>query len=111
METEIRNAIIESTQLGKEDHGLMTAMIIVKYNESVKQGFGGYTLDEYDNKKDKRVGHAWGMEFIMRVLEVVGVENWEDLPGHHIRVKFTPTKILAIGNILEDVWFDPSELK
>ena len=106
---EIKNAIIESTSLGNEDHGIMTVWLCFNY-EGFGQSFGGYSLDNYDEKKDKRIGTAYGCEFIKRILEVVGVEKWEDLKGKHIRVKTTPEKVLAIGNIIEDKWFDPEEL-
>ena len=49
-------------------------------------------------------------EIIKSILDVVDVEEWEDLPGKHVRVKAEHTKVHAIGNILEDKWFDPKEL-
>ena len=107
----IKNARIESTMLGTEDHGIMTAWLMLDYN-GVGQGFGGYGFDnpiknEYGGFR-KREGIAWGMEYIIRVLKVVGVTKWEDLPGKFIRVKCTHTGILEIGNILKDEWFNPS---
>jgi hypothetical protein len=50
------------------------------------------------------------MEFIARVLDVVGVDSWEELPGKHIRVDHDEWgPIHRIGNIIEDKWFDPNE--
>lgn len=106
---EIKNAIIENTSLGTEGHGIMTIWLHLNYGGS-GQGFGGYSLDDYDEKKEKRIGTAYGCEFIKRILEVVGVEKWEDLKGKHIRVKATLGKVLSIGNIVEDKWFNPEEL-
>lgn len=115
---ETRNAIIEGTMLGYEDHGILTAMLILDYGGS-GQGFGGYQLDTYrrpgpDNEEDYggRAAHKACGFLIQRILETVGVEKWEQLKGKHIRVKTTWSKILAIGNILEDKWFEPEkELK
>ena len=111
---EIKNAKIESTMLGIEDHGIMTCYLYLDYGDSGHQGFGGYGLDE--PKKDKndefvgRVGSAWGMQFIMKILDVVGVEKWEDLPGKYVRVEAEHDKVHKIGNITKDKWFSPKEL-
>ena len=100
------NAKIESTHLGFEDHGIMTFWITLNYGGS-HQGFGGYALDNpQDGKRVPTVlvGHA-----VQRILKVVGVSKWEDLKGKYVRVKRTEVGATAIGNILENEWFDPSE--
>jgi hypothetical protein len=109
------NAKIDSTMLGVEDHGIMTCMIGLDYGGS-HQGFGGYSFDGPKGRKSKtgdRIGTAFGCEFIRRVLEVVGVETWEQLKGKHVRVKREGGwngSIVSIGNIIKDDWFDPKEL-
>lgn len=95
---EIRNAKIESTMLGFEDHGIFTYMIHLNYGGS-GQGFGGYVL-----------GGDYGTNTIKKILEVVGVDKWEDLIEKHVRVEAEFNKIHRIGNILEDEWFDPKVL-
>ena len=103
---EIRNARIESTMLGVEDHGILTCSVHLDYG-GTGQSFGGFGLDEWVEEKKCRCGTAYGMEFIRRVLGVVGVERWEDLPGKHVRVKAEYCKVHALGNILKDEWFCP----
>jgi len=71
---------IEYTHLGFEDHGIMSFMIGFDFGTS-GQGFGGYALDNYDKEVEKRIGTAYGMEAIMRILRATGVEKWEDLVG------------------------------
>ena len=105
---EIKNARITSTTLGPEDHGIMTANLNLDYGGSM-QGFGGYSLDVYDDKLKKRVPHIALAQFITRVMEVVGVEKWEDLKGKVLRVKGEHGNIHAIGHYLEDKWFNPAE--
>lgn len=105
---ETKNARIASTMLGIEDHGILSSFIHLEYDGG-GQGFGGYSLDtpvkgSYDFK---RVGTAWGMEFIRRVLDTLGVNNWEQLPGTHCRVKAEHCKVHAIGHIIKDKWFSP----
>jgi hypothetical protein len=108
MELEIRNAKIISVFLGYEDHGILTAMLNLDYGSSA-QGFGGYQLDSYSKENSSRIPTKACGFFIQRVLEVVGVTNWEALEGKHIRVKSTWGKVHAIGNVLKDEWFNPEE--
>ena len=113
-ETQIKNAIIKSTMLGYEDHGILTAFVTLDYGGS-GQGFGGRAFDEpikdpLTNDFISRRGVAYGMEWIARVLNTVGVESWEKLPGTPVRVKMDIGKVYAIGHYLEDKWFDPKEL-
>lgn len=102
--TEIKNARIESTNLGFEGHGIFSYMIFLDYGGS-GQGFGGYAL-----------GGDYAERTITGILTAVGVDNWEDLKGKYVRVSFGNeaagfgNKIKAIGNIIEDKWFDPKEL-
>jgi hypothetical protein len=109
------NAKIESTMLGYEDHGIMTCFLHLRQGSSC-QGFGGYGLDDAP-PKDKR-GNRHGDRqpnklagfWIKRILETVGVDNWEDLPGKFIRVDGEEFgDIFGIGNITEDKWFYPKK--
>jgi hypothetical protein len=104
----IKNAIIESTMLGREDHGIMTWMIFIKFDKCVHCGVGGYALDGYDSHTETRVCVAESMESIVKVLDVVGVDKWEDLPGKYIRFEDNGwgSTITKIGNIIDDKWFD-----
>ena len=105
---ETKNAVIESTMLGIEDHGIMTCFLYLNYGGS-GQGFGGYGLDGFDKAKDKRVGTAWGMEFVRRVLETFEVDSWEKLSGKHCRVVADYGKVYRIGHIIKERWFDPEK--
>ncbi len=93
-----KNAKITSTMLGIEDHGIMTFRLHLDYGGG-GQGFGGYGLS--DNHK--------GIKVIKEVLRVVGVREWEDLPGKLIRVRAESSKVHSIGNALDECWLDLSE--
>ena len=105
----IENAVIEGTMLGREDHGIMTCYLHCSMNGS-GQGFGGYSFDSWNEKKKRRIGHAFGMEMIAAILRTVGVETWETLPGRHVRIDHDYSKVYRLGHIIEDRWFDPQEL-
>ena len=108
----IKNAVIESTMLGVEDHGIMTCFLNLNYGGS-GQGFGGYGLDEPIKKNGKfirRQGSAYGMEFIKRILETLEVETWEKLKGEKIRVEAEEWgEIYKIGHYIKDKWFEPKK--
>ncbi len=109
---ELKNALIEDTMLGYEDHGIMTCFLYLDYGDSGAQGAGGYCLDTPKKEKDgkfSRKGVALGMDLIMRILNIVGVSKWEDLKGKHIRVKASLSGVQAIGNFLKDDWLDFKE--
>lgn len=104
--SEIKNAKIRSTMLGREDHGILTFMIFIDFDECVTCGVGGYSLDHHDRETDKRIIYPYSMELISEILDVVGVDRWEDLPGKYIRFHDNGwgKTITKIGNIIEDKW-------
>lgn len=98
---ETRNAIIRSVRLGFEDHGILTAWLDLDYG-SVCQGFGGWNL--------QAIGANYCGEFVKGCLNVVGVNEWGDLPGKTIRVRQEHEHCHSIGHIVEDRWFNPRDL-
>ena len=104
---ETKNAIIESASLSTGERGFLDCWLTLDYGGS-GQGFGGYVLylpKSYSHHELKSVaGH-----FIFRVLEIAGVESWDKLKGRTIRVKCEHSKVHAIGHIVRDDWFNPSE--
>lgn len=105
--TEIKNAVITSTQLTIADHGYLSAWIMVDYGGS-GQGFGGYNLGSVYKGYDSSAGNAAAL-FIIRCCKVCGVMRWEDLKGQPIRVEADHNGIRAIGNFIEDDWFYPAQ--
>jgi len=99
------NARITSTTLGYEDHGIMTWFLDLDYGGS-GQGAGGYVLNGYDKENNKKTPSIWCGKTIMAILDVLGVDKWEALPGTYIRVKYDYDKVHAIGHLLKDQWLD-----
>lgn len=102
-EIETTNAIIKRTELGKEDHGIFTFFLHLDYGHS-GQGAGGYSLSQSIDGEDWFVPSFGGL--INEILNTVGVENWEDLPGKHIRVRYDRSKVHEIGHFLDDRWLN-----
>jgi hypothetical protein len=104
---ETRNAVITGARLTTADRGLLSAWLYLDYG-GISQGFGGYALylpkTFTHHKQDGIAGH-----FIWRVMEVAGVEEWDELEGKTIRVRCSHSKVEAIGHIIKDDWFDPEK--
>lgn len=108
-EINTRNAVIESARITNDDHGLLSAWLTLDYGGS-SQGFGGYSLYLPDNfTHHDPSGPNYAGHFIWRVMEIAGVSEWGDLPGKTIRVRCEHIKVHAIGHIVKDDWFNPSE--
>ena len=105
----IENALIESVDLSMADHGCLTLAMTLK-GGGWGVVYGGYCLGKgYLGADDNFFsGSASGMEYLMRIMDTVGVERFQNLKGKYVRVAIKglsgPVKI--IGNILEDKWFD-----
>ncbi len=103
----IQNAIIKNTFLGF-DYPLFTFELSLDIQDGTGCCFGGMALDEYDKWEKKRIVTQRGGEAIQRILEVVGVDSWEELKGKYVRVetKGLTQPIKKIGNIMKDEWVD-----
>ncbi len=104
----IQNAVITSAEISNDDHGLLTAWLMLDYGGS-GQGFGGIALYLPKSFNHHRVDMGFAGHWIWRVMEIAGVSRWSQLPGKTIRVR-KPEEyggIDAIGHIVKDDWFDP----
>lgn len=102
------NAKIKETRLGYESHGIFTFFLVVELEGGCSIGIGNIALDEWNDNEKRRIGTAIGLDMIIGILEVVGVKNWEDLPGKYIRVNKVGLgeSIKVIANVLDDRTID-----
>ena len=104
------NVKITNVSLTMADHGCLTFWITV---EGAEWGcsIGGYCIGNGFLGADKFSGYGSGLEAMMRIMDVVGVEKWEDLKGKYVRIKTEgwDGTVTCIGNILKDKWFDLKE--
>lgn len=107
---EIKNAKITKVDLSMADHGVLTLEMVL---EGSGWGcvFGGYVLGHgYLDSKDFS-GSPKGIEEIMRIMDVVGVERFNEMEGKYVRVETGEwgSSIKKIGNIIKNKWFDYNE--
>lgn len=104
----IENALITNVDLSMADHGcLELAMTLEGGNWGVV--YGGYCLGKgYLGADDDFFdGSAAGMEYLMRIMDTVGVEKFQDLKGKYVRVAIKRgDSVKIIRNIVKDKWFD-----
>ena len=105
---ETLNARIKQTKLGFIGNDILTFDLILDVQGGGGVIVGGYPLAQYDKTVQKIVGTAKGSSLIMRILEVVGVDTWEELEGKYIRIKgcHLDDRVTAIGNIMDEDWVD-----
>lgn len=108
---EILNAKITSTKLTMEDHGCLSFWIFLE-GSGWGIGYGGYCIGHgYLGADVFMAENGDGLEAMMRIMDVVGVDTWEELKGKFVRVKTNGwgSKVDVIGNIMEDRWFNIKE--
>lgn len=99
---DVKNAIITSVSMSNGDHGVLSAWLHLDFG-GTGQGFGGYCLYAPLSKSGKDYTGQW----IWRCMEIGGVDEWAALKGRPIRVRGDHSRIVAIGHILNDDWFEP----
>ena len=109
----IENVKIESVSLTMADHGCLTFWLAVQGN-GWGVGIGGYCIGHgFLGADDDEIAaeRGEGLEAMMHIMNVVGVEKWEDLKGKYCRVEKGSwgDPINKIGNLIEDRWFDLKE--
>lgn len=83
MEWVRRNALIESTMFGWEDHGILTFSLGLDYG-GTHQAAGCLSLSG-----GKPTSYAYrGLELLADILRVVGVDEWEKLKGQPVVALF-----------------------
>ena len=99
---------IESTSLGYEDHGILTAYLSCTGN-GTGVVIGGFALDRAvrGDGKTSREGTAYGLDHIIQIMRTVGVSRWEELPGKRVVVLFEDAnawggKARGIANLVDD---------
>ena len=107
----IENAKITNVSISMSDHGCLTFWLTLEgYGWGVS--YGGYCIGKgYLGADEFSAENGGGLVAMMRIMNTIGVEKWEDLVGKYCRVKTVGwgSTIKVIGNIMKDQWFDIGE--
>ena len=98
---------VEYFNFGIKDHGILTFMVGLDF-KGTGQGFGGYSLDSYDKKTEKRIGTVFGTECVLRLLRCFGVDDVSKIKGkpclalYKIPYETFSSKIVGIAPLPSD---------
>lgn len=106
---EVQNARITSVDLSM-DHGCLTLEMLLEGN-GWGVTYGNRVIGKGYLDAKEFTGSAKGTEYLMRIMDVVGVERFNELKGKYVRVvaKGWGGTVDIIGNIIRDKWFDQKE--
>lgn len=105
----IENARIISADLTMEDHGCLTLYMTLE-GSGFGCVYGGYCLGHGYLGADNFDGSPQGIEYIMRLMDTVGVSTLSGLAGKYVRIAISEQNtVKIIGNILDERWFDPEK--
>ena len=109
------NGIITSISLDIDKHSTTKVSLIL--NIGIKSSIRDInfmpivlmTILSDDECHDDTLRFQKGIKALMRIMEVIGVDKFEDIKGKYVRlafVKYDDSTAKIIGNIIEDKWFD-----
>jgi hypothetical protein len=108
---EIKNVKITNVSLTMADHGCLTFYLTLE-GDGWGINYGGYCIGlGFLGSDSFTAENGSGLVAIMRIMDTVGVERWENLKGKYIRIvdESWGSSVKKIGNIIEDKWFDIDE--
>jgi hypothetical protein len=108
--SKIENAKISDVSISMADHCCLTFNVFIE-GDGWFTSFGGYVNGHGYLGSDYWDGCGSGIVAMMKIMDTVGVENWEDLKGRYVRVENDGWgySVCKIGNIIKDKWFDIKE--
>ena len=110
---DIVNAKISKVTISMADHGCLTFTVFLE-GAGWGCGYGGYCIGTGylgADEDDFTAESGDGLVAMMRIMDVVGVERWEDMQGRYVRCKLGRLSdgVLEIGHIMHNKWFNLRE--
>lgn len=104
---ELKNAKITDVSLTMGNYGSLTSWLVLNGN-GWATSYGGRCLGHGYLGSKEFTGSPNGIEYLMRIMDVAGVESWGDLENKYVRVamKGWGDSVKIIGNLIDDKWFD-----
>ena len=109
--TIIENAIITNVSISMQDHGCLTFNIMLE-GAGWDCNYGGYCIGKgYLGANTFEAESGSRLVAMMKIMDTIGVERWEDLKGKYVRCKLNGWggTIDEIGNIIKSKWFNVQE--
>lgn len=84
---------VTRVEICRDDRRFLTLWLQIDFGGN-EQAFGGINLATYDDTKMRAVGHAAGTDFVLRMLDLFGVNSLDAIKGRYVYA-------------LRDTYFDP----
>ena len=79
-------ALVEKVYLEYQERHILNVNCLVKYEDSGSLNMLNIVLDTWDKEKQKRVGTAEGMTFLIDLLNFFGVNNLTEVENKYVYV-------------------------
>ena len=79
-------ALVENVYLGYQGRHILNVNCFVSYEDFGSQNIMNIVLDTWDKEKQKRVGTAEGMTFLIDLLNFFGVNNLTEVENQYVYV-------------------------
>ena len=108
----VQNAVITDVSLTMLNAGCLTFHLLLE-GDGWSCSFGERVIGKgyLGAKPEELQGSERGLAALMRVMQICGVESWEDVPGCYVRAVSDGwgSNVTAIGHIIKNDWFDLDE--
>ena len=103
----VENAKITHVDLSMADHGVLCLELTLE-GDHWGCVFGGHVIGKGYLGAEEFEGSPMGIEYLMRIMDVVGVSRFNEMNGKYVRVATDGwgSTVRIIGNVIEDNWFD-----
>ena len=81
-----KSALVENVYLEYQERHILNVNCFVSYEDFGSQNIMNIVLDTWDKEKQKRVGTAEGMTFLIDLLDFFGVNNLTEVKNQYIYV-------------------------
>ena len=79
-------ALVEKVYLEYQERHILSVNCLVSYEDFGSQNIMNIVLDIWDKEKQKRVGTAEGMSFLIDLLDFFGVNNLTEVKNQYVYV-------------------------
>ena len=79
-------ALVEKVYLEYQERHILNVNCLVSYEDFGSQNIMNIVLDTWDKEKQKRVGTAEGMSFLIDLLDFFGVNNLTEVENQYVYV-------------------------
>ena len=79
-------ALVEKVYLEYQERHILNVNCLVSYEDFGSQNIMNIVLDIWDKEKQKRVGTAEGMSFLIDLLDFFGVNNLTEVKNQYVYV-------------------------